>query len=482
MIIVSITGPTASLARQQVRASERYADLIEFRLDLLGGEKALDLLRVANKPVIATCRSEKEGGAFRGTENERWALLRAAAHVGAAYVDVELDVAERMAAFRAEHPKTRIILSHHDVGGVLRDASALFERMKQFDPYVMKLAYTAHDAGDITRARTFLTFARRHRRRAVAVAMGEFGEATRVLFTKFGGWATYAAPDRGAVAAPGQISASVVTTVYRVRRIDAATKVYGVIGNPLVQSKGVLLHNPLFKKYGVNAVYCRFPVIDVGSFMQECAPLLHGFSVTIPHKQTVLPMVDEVDEPAAAIGAVNTVLRKRGKWFGTNTDAAGALDAMETKVRVKGKHVLVLGAGGAARAIVFEARRRGAVVFVANRTEERARRVADEFGCTFVPMSDLAATDFDIFANATSVGMVPHVDSSPVPKAILRNKVVFDVVYNPPITKLLREARRVGAVIVPGTEMYINQAAMQFGLYTGIRPARAVLRKVLFSL
>jgi 3-dehydroquinate dehydratase/shikimate dehydrogenase len=479
MIVVSITGPSLAQARRQMAESEPYADVFELRLDLIGSRQADTLIRATRQLVIATCRRTHEGGNFHGNVRELLARLLHAASNGAAFVDVDLSAAAIIPAFREAHPGIGLILSYHHRGSRLPDVARLYRRMRDVDADILKFAYMASDAADIALAREFLKYAHRDKRKALAIAMGEFGEASRVLYRRFGSWATYAAPEGGPNAAPGQIPAKLLDRLYRVRRINSSTKIFGVIGNPLTQSRGIFLHNPLFKMYGVNAVYCRFPVVDVAAFMERCAPMLSGFSVTIPHKQTVMQFLDEVDPTAKAIGAVNTVVRKRGKWYGTNTDAAGALDAMEKAGRVEGKRLLVLGAGGAARAIAYEAKRRGAEVLITNRNELKARRLAREFGLTFVPQRQVHDVSFDILANATSVGMMPKVSASPIPKSLLKNKIVFDAVYNPPMTKLLRDARSVGARIVQGTEMYLNQAALQFQMYTGVKPPVAVMRRVL---
>jgi 3-dehydroquinate dehydratase/shikimate dehydrogenase len=480
MLIVSIVGPSFAQAREQMRESERYADMFELRLDLVPALSVEGLLHETSKPILATCRSASEGGNFRGSDDELFEVLSRAATFGAAYVDIELCAGRSfIERFRAQHPNTLIVLSVHAIKKGKPNLRDVYRRMRAFDPDVMKFAFEAHDAADIVDAAQFLALARRDRRKAIAVAMGESGEASRVLYRKLGAWATFASTRHGEEAADGQIPAALLSDLYRARCLNASTKVFGVIGNPLQQSKGVYVHNLLFQKIGLNAVYCRFPVHDVGRFMNTCASLLNGFSVTIPHKQTIIKFLDDVDERAAAIGAVNTVLRRRGRWFGTNTDAPAALDAIEDVVKVRGKRVLVVGAGGAARAIACEARLRGAHVLIANRTERRARKLAREFGLTHVPLDALHEAAFDILANATSVGMIPRINESPVPKNLLRGKVVFDAVYNPPMTKLLRDACDVGARVIPGTEMYINQAALQFELYTGRRPSRAMMRTLL---
>jgi shikimate dehydrogenase len=193
----------------------------------------------------------------------------------------------------------------------------------------------------------------------------------------------------------------------------------------------------------------------------------------------MLRYVGSVDATARAIGAVNTVVRRRGQLWGTNTDAPGALDAIEQVALVRGKRVLVLGAGGAARAIAFEARQRGAHVIVANRTASKAKRLAAEFGIGFVPFGEFAGTPFDVFVNATSVGMWPHVHRTPVPARALAGKIVLDVVYHPPLTRLLRDAVEAGARIVPGTDMYVNQGARQFRLYAGIPADVRMMKKLL---
>ncbi len=480
MIIVSITGPTMKVALMQMSASLQYTDMFEFRLDMIKDFNIPVLLVATKKPSIFTCRPVWEGGQFGGTEQKRLGILATACMLGAAYVDIELKAwREFQKRFSVNDCKTKTIVSLHKFKTGKCNPHQVYKLLSGARADIIKFAFQAEDAGDNVCAFEFLSLARRNRCKAIAIAMGEAGEASRVLYRKFGGWATYASAETGDASASGQIGARQLKEIYRADTLTRTTKVYGVIGNPLAQSKGVMLHNPLFHRAAKDAVYCRFRVKKLARFMNTVAPLLNGFSVTIPHKQSIMAHLDNVDETGRAIGAVNTVIRRSGRLRGTNTDAPGALDAIEDTISVRGKQLLVLGAGGAARAIIHEACARDASVTVANRTARAARRLASEFKIKFVAMKNLGGLKFDILANATSVGMVPDVNNTPIRRSLLRCKVVFDAVYNPPVTKLLRDAKQAGAKAVSGTEMYVNQAALQSELYCGAKPNRRQMKKLL---
>ena len=480
MIVVCIVGPSMQEALAQVAGSSPYADMFEFRLDLMSKPNVARLLSSTRKPTIVTCRPVREGGGFSGSERERIGTLELASVYGAHYVDIELSSPLGILEDFVRHRKeTKVIVSYHLFDGALFDVDRVYKALHSTGADVIKLAYQADDAFENHLAREFLSLAKVDKQDAVAIAMGDGGEPSRVLYKKFGGWATYASTEDGKAAAEGQIPASLLKTVYRADKLTASTRVFGVVGNPLKQSKGIYLHNPLLRRAGKNAVYCRFQVSEIEKFMKYIGPWLSGFSVTLPHKQSVMKYLDEVDPKARSIGAVNTAVRRGKKLMGTNTDAPGALDAIEKVVEVSGKRVLILGAGGAARAIGYEARERGACVVISNRTARRGRDLAGEFGFQLVPWGKFAHAEFDLLVNATPVGMFPEINRSPVPKSILKNKIVFDAVYNPPMTRLLLDAKSQGAKTIQGTDMYLNQAARQSELYTGRKPVLSFMRKLL---
>lgn len=480
MIIVSIVGPSMQEALAQVAGSLPYADLFEFRLDLMTRPNIANLISSARKPTIVTCRPAWEGGGFSGSERERIGMLDFASVFGAHYVDIELNSSASIVAdFIRRQKETKVIVSHHLLDGELFDVRQIYKALHATGADVIKLAYEATDSYENHMAFDFLELAKHDKRKGIAITLGDVGEPSRILYRKFGGWATYAATEDGKSAATGQIAASELKELYRADRLTPGTKVFGVVGNPVNLSKGIFVHNQLFHRANSNAVYCRFKVVNIDRFMRWMSPHLQGFSVTLPHKQSVMGYLDKVDTFGKAIGAVNTIVRRGNKLVGTNTDATGALDAIEQVARVKGKRVLILGAGGAARAIVYEAKRRGAEVIVTNRTATAGQQLAREIACELVKWSSRTGVEFDVLVNATPVGMAPHTDESPFPKKFLKGKIVFDVVYNPPMTRLLKEARSVGARIVPGTVMYLNQAALQCEMYTGRKPDMNIMRKLL---
>ena len=487
MIIVSITGPDMKRALAQVAGSARFAGMFEFRLDLIRSADLGRLLDSTRKPTIVTCRPTWEGGLFAGSEAERINILRSASMLGARYVDLEVRSEHRVIRdFIGRQSETQVILSYHHFSGALPDVRKVYRELSAHGAGIIKFAYPASDAFENRLAFDFLELARADRQKSVAIAMGEAGELSRIVYKKFGGWGTYAGTEDGANAAPGQIPASRLVNLYRSENLSPATKVYGVVGSQVRHSKGIFVHNALFAKAKSNSVYCRFPVRDLNAFMQDVGPLIDGFSVTIPHKESIMKYLPAVDPVARRIGAVNTVVRKNKKLFGTNTDAPGALDAIEKVTSVRGKRMLIVGAGGAARAIAFEALQRGASVLVANRTAARAKALATAFGLRAVRMksnrltpSDLSPDEFEIVVNATSVGMTPNVRESPLAKPMLKGKLVFDAVYSPPMTKLLRDAKRAGAKIISGSEMYLNQAIRQSLLFCGRRPDSRLMRRIL---
>ncbi len=268
-------------------------------------------------------------------------------------------------------------------------------------------------------------------------------------------------------------------------KIDQGTRLYGVVGHPIAHSLGPIMHNAALAASGVNAVYLAFDIQDVEGLVRGMKAFgIRGLSVTIPHKSAVIPLLDRVDDLAQKIGAVNTISNEEDRLIGYNTDAMGALRALEEKTRISGKRCLIVGAGGAARAIGFILKEKGVPLALANRSKGRGEALARDLGCPFEPLSELAQTTADLLINTTSVGMRPHTEESPVPDRILREGMtVMDIVYNPLETRLLRTAKERGCETVDGLGMFVHQGAEQFRLWTGREAPREAMsqavRKVL---
>jgi 3-dehydroquinate dehydratase/shikimate dehydrogenase len=331
------------------------------------------------------------------------------------------------------------------------------------------------------------------------MVMGERGLMSRVLCPKFGGYLTFGTLESGVVSAPGQPTITDLLDLYNFRSIGPDTKIYGIIGKPVGHSKSPLLYNQAFKSVGFNGVYVHLLVDDVASFFRTYSSTdFAGFSCTIPHKEAALECCDEVDPVAKSIGAVNCLIRRPndGKLFGCNTDYVGAITAIEDGLRAShhvtngtavsplaGKLFVVIGAGGAGKALAYGAKEKGARVVIANRTYERARELAETVGgealslgelCNFQPENGM------ILANTTSIGMQPKIDDTPVPKEALKSyALVFDAIYTPKITRLLREAEECGAITVSGTEMFIGQAYEQYERFTGLPAPKELFKKTM---
>lgn len=457
------------------------ADLVELRLD---AEPDLPLawIRGLGKPAIATCRLRAEGGAWTGAEVDRLALLRRAVEAGAAWIDLEWKCGAQARAFRP----ARVLTSHHVLDGLPDDVEGILREMTLEGGDAIKLV--AH-ARTTIEAATFasavrLALASRDGQGPLAgpglppvaaFAMGEAGTWTRIALARLGAPWVYAALDRSRATAPGQPTLSEWTESLRVRRLGPKTALYGLIGNPVAHSLSPLLHNRAFEQEGIDAIYVPFLVTDPTALPAVLALDVRGFSVTVPYKEAVVPLVTRRSMAATEIGAVNTLVQRDLGWEGGNTDAAGALAAVALACRASaetpflvGRRALVLGAGGAARAIAWGLAKAGARVAVSGRTGNRAEALAREMKLVAVPWDARAEEAPDLLVNATPVGMAPRDEESPWPASALRaGMVVFDTVYTPRRTRLLADAEKAGARIVEGIEMLVEQAALQFQAWTG---------------
>ncbi len=480
-ICVPLTETDTGAALAAMRSLPPEAELVELRLDLMASFDLERLLAGRDRPVIVTNRPVREGGACEGPEQERLAALRRAAELGAEYVDVELDAAGALGEIAAG---TRRIVSHHDCAGTPEDLDGLLDRIRAAGADVAKIVTTAWDIADVTPVLDLL------RRRAaegplIALSMGEEGLVSRVLCAKLGAFLTFASAGEGRESAPGQVPLEQMLGMYRLPQIGAGTEVYGVVADPVAHSMSPAIHNASFAERGMDAVYLPFKVTDPAGFLDAFTPYdLRGLSVTIPHKEAMCGLMDEVDELSARIGAVNTVALREGRRVGCNTDVAAAVGAIERAVEraggrpLAGRHVLLIGAGGAARAIAYGLRGRVARLTVANRTVERGRRLAAELRAEACGLDEMESLRPDVIVNSTSVGMWPRVDASPVPASMLGpGVVVFDAVYNPARTRLLREAEEAGAQRASGLEWFVAQAAAQFAFWTGTAAPREVMER-----
>lgn len=476
-ISLGIDDP-AKLAAEHRRLIAEGCRLVEYRLDFLPPTTDVaQLVRSRPGPIIATVRRPEDGGKWTGPEAERRKWLAAAIAAGAEYVDLEPDAARAL----ARSGTTKRIVSRHDFRETPHDLQKIYDELAACDADVVKLAVTATSPVDNFR---ILQLVRDAKLPTVGLCMGELGAPSRILNAVCGSPFSFAAKDEASAVAPGQFSFAAMRDLYRYEALSSRSRMAAVIGDPIGHSKSPLIHNRALAAAGIDGVYVAFrvPPDALDEFIAAAAKFgLRGLSVTIPHKETVQKHVTRLDPAAAKIGAVNTlVFEQPGVVFGCNTDEAGALDSLEAVAPVCGKRALVLGAGGAAKGIAFGLVRRGAIVTITNRSRDRADELAAALGCQAVAWEDRGSVEYDVLVNCTSLGMHPKPDETPLPAAALRaDTIVFDTVYNPLETKLLREARVAGATIVYGTEMFVRQAEHQFRLFFGAEPSLETMRSAL---
>jgi 3-dehydroquinate dehydratase/shikimate dehydrogenase len=524
---------TDQAGRQIADAVAAGAEMLELRtdyLDRLDTDSVSALIAAAkgsipaSVPVIATCRDPREGGVGNHPEALRIEVLLAAIEAGADFVDLEYanflqpQIGQKIRAALTGHPKSRLILSAHDFQGKFADIGQLWRDVQQaFPDAVAKLVYTAHHINDCFDAFDLLHETKGDR---IVLCMGQAGLISRILAKKLGSFVTFASLDEQAATAPGQLTAGTLKHLYRYDRLDAATELFGVIADPVGHSLSPAIHNACFADQRTNRLYLPLLVqggeAEFDHFLDNvlARPWLdfRGFSVTIPHKHSALKYVHAqgglVEPLADKIGAVNTLLLARARaphvaqqpsagesqesppragvlqLAAYNTDYAGALDAITAGMGVERKDlrdvpVAVVGAGGVSRAIVAGLTDAGAKVTIYNRTVERAEQLATEFGCQFAGLDKLSTMSATLLINCTSIGMHPNMDATPVPAEYLQpDMAVFDTVYNPAETLLLKQASEKGAKTIDGVAMFVNQAAAQFHFFTGQSANTALMREV----
>lgn len=491
-VCVALIGSTPVEMIEKAAAIIKETPFIEFRLDYLD-KPALAMTDfkqffAENTAVIAiaTCRRVENGGKFGGTVAAELDILMKAAGAGFQLVDLEVESAESLK--KGEIQKLReegaaLLISHHDFTAT-KDLDGIYARIQGFNPDFVKIVPTAKSLSDNVTLIRFLEKTSDHTP-IVGICMGDVGIISRVLGLRAGGAFTFAAASSGNETGPGQIDARSLMDTYRIDRVDAATKVYGVVGNPVKTSLSPLMMNTAFRRETVNAVYLALQTGKLSDLMKLISEIpIQGLSVTMPFKQEVLAYLEKTDPLSIKIGACNTILRAPdGKLYGFNTDVAGIIGPLEKRMSLRGAKALVLGAGGAARAAVFGLRDKSADVFILNRTPETAQKLARQAGAKTIKQEALAKTTFDVVINATPVGMTGQKASPLLEAKDLNTKLVFDLVYNPLETPLLRLARQQNIPVITGIEMFVHQGARQFEIWTGKpAPEEEMLRVVLHAL
>lgn len=476
-----IAEQTIEAAQSAISHVAGIADLIELRLDYLRDfdfTKPDDLaLLLAGKPlpVIITCRAVEEGGKQHVDQAARLRLLVEGAKHFADYCDIE--AAHYADVLSLSPDLSRLIVSHHNFEETPADLDEVFDRVTALPAAAHKIVTQANDIADPLAVFRLLDRGTSDGKKLIALAMGTAGVATRVLGPSRGCFLTYGSLESERGSAEGQLTCDELINLYRVRQLSRDTAITGIIGAPVAHSASPAMHNRAFAALGLDFVYLPFEVENVETFFtrfvrcttREIDWNLRGFSVTIPHKTTVIPLLDQLDASASEVGAVNTVVINEGRLTGYNTDVRGAMEPIAKVIKLKGESCAVFGAGGAARAVVYGLIDRGARVSVFARDPARATALAKRFSVDVFPLEAFATNDATVVINATPVGMRGYAEgSSPAPRASLRGRrVIYDLVYNPLDTQLLIEARAEGCQTINGLEMLIAQAALQFELWTG---------------
>lgn len=484
-ICAVVAGAKAESMHRQLARALRETRTVELRLDWLADDREIRrfLKRLAGaKPgaavtLIATCRRREAGGRYRGSIAKQLVHLSEAVRAGCAWYDLEIESASKCPPELLDVllGEGRELRSAHFFRGMPRNLGRVVANLERGRPDAIKIAAQCDSLADSLK----LARLARTRRKIVAMPMGEVALPVRFLALRERGGFAYAPVENAT--APGQISLEEIKNLYRVDDFGRRTGVYGVIGDPIGHSLSPQMQNAGFQARGINAVYLPFLVHDLGDFLGAVEALgIRGFSVTIPHKERILRHLDGCDPLAAKIGAVNTVVvRGGGKLYGYNTDYVSVLRALAPRIPLRGSRVLIVGAGGAARAVAFALAEAGAAVCIFARRSEKAKSLARAAGGEALARNRLRREFFDAIVNATPVGMYPREGRSPLEARELNCRLVFDTVYRPRRTKLLELAARRGVETVSGIEMFIAQGTAQWEIWTGERaPVEAMRRAV----
>lgn len=474
MICVTVArGRHRMVQAEQQLLADQQIPLTELRVDFITRDVDVSrLLRDRPTPVLVTCRRPQDGGRWRYSEEQRLTLLRTAIAQGTEYVDLEWDVALNV----RRYGKTKRVISYHNFQETPANLPAIWEKMRALDPDVIKIATMANSPEDnwvtlgITKNADIPT---------IAFCMGDMGTPSRILCGKFGAPFTFASISSEKQLAPGQISFDMMRNTYHYDDIKPTTKILGVIADPVAHSMSPVIHNACLRKDGLDMVYLPFrvPAEGLDAFIDQAAKFdITGLSVTIPHKERILRCVNDIDNDVSAVKACNTVLFRKNLRAGKNTDISAALRViklgMELDLNQKrsliGLKALVLGGGGVSKAIAWGLQQEGARVFVSARNKPQADVIAADLKMESLDWETRQNFTGDIIVNGTPVGMFPNMNETPFPAEALREgMVVFDTIYNPQNTLLIKQARAAGCRVVYGSDMFVEQAAMQYKYFTG---------------
>lgn len=465
-LCVTLAAPTMAELRER-RDRVAHADLVELRVDSVRDPSAAGALAGRRVPVIFTCRPAWEGGGFRGSEEERKRLLRDAQKLGAEYIDIEWRAGfDDLIADRGGHG---VVLSMHDFEGVPPDLQSRAASMRATGAEVVKLSVMPKRLTDCL---SLMALAKEAGSPTVVVGMGDAGLPTRILAAHFGSYWTYA----GDAVAPGQIPAPVLCEQYSFRSIAHRTALYGVVGRPVSHSISPAIQNAAFRAARLDAVYLPLAAADFDDFRTFAdAMSIVGASVTAPFKVEAFECADEADAVSRRVHAVNTLKRQGHGWVACNTDVSGFLTPLEAVMPVQGLRATVLGAGGAARAVGVALASAGATLTFSARRHEQAAEIARMIGAS-VGTWPPAPGSWDVLVNTTPLGTAPRVDETPMPHNLFTGRLVYDLVYNPIETRLLKDARDAGCRTIGGLDMLIAQGQRQFEWWTGMRASDRVMR------
>jgi 3-dehydroquinate dehydratase/shikimate dehydrogenase len=466
LLCETVTGTTTAELVAARDAATR-ADMVELRLDGVADADIAQALHGRRVPVIVTCRPRWEGGRFDGSEDERRRLLTSALESGAEYVDIEwrAEFADLIQAY----PR-RVLVSSHDFAGVPDDLCGRARAMRATGAVVIKVAITATRLSDTL---PLLEIAKGGD--TVVIGMGDAGMPSRLLAARFGSRWTYS----GKAVAPGQVPTGVMLDRFRFRDVAADAAVYGVVGDNVMHSLSPVMHNAAFAATGIDAVYVPLRAADFDDFLTFADGLgVAGVSVTIPFKQDALRAARSADALTRQVGAANTLRRTAGVWEATNSDVDGFLEPFDAVVGrhwLDGMRASVLGAGGAARAVIVALMSRGAVVTVHARRSEQASEVAASLGAGIGPWPPLARS-WDLLVNCTPLGSASAPAASPLPSGPFDGRAVYDLTYGREMSALVRDATRAGCVTLDGLPMLVAQAERQFEWWTGQRAPAGVMK------